>query len=62
MPQPAVPREDPTEELVFIGFKVVESMADAIDELAARRTGNRSQVIREAIDAYIAAQEVPVSA
>ena len=53
---------DPDEDVVFIGFKVVESMAESLDDLAASRASNRSELIREAISHYLENQEVAASA
>ena len=53
---------DENQDSIFIGFKVVEDMARDLDELAARRSSNRSVLIRGAIAAYLVAQEVPASA
>lgn len=58
----AVPRQTPDEDVVFIGFKLSESMARDLDELTAQRSSNRSVLIREAIDAYLTAQEVAATA
>lgn len=65
MPRPrhdAIPRPTPDEAVVFIGFKLTESMARNLDELTAQRSSNRSVLIREAIDAYLTAQEVAATA
>lgn len=57
MTRPPLDRVTPDENLVFIGFKVIESMADDLAELAVVNDVNRSTVIREAISEYIAAHQ-----
>lgn len=53
---------DPDEDVVFIGFKVLESMAKSLDELVEVRGSNRSALIREAISLMFKDAEVATSA
>lgn len=49
MPHPTVGRDN--EDLRFIGFKAPASLADKLDELV--EGGNRSRVIRDALEMYL---------
>lgn len=58
----AGPKLDDAEDSVFIGFRLVESMAATVDEIAERRSSNRSALMREALRMLIEAEEVELSA
>ena len=53
---------DQTEDTVFLGFRLVESMAATVDEIAQRRSSSRSDLMREALKMLIEAEEVQLSA
>lgn len=46
---------DKNEKTLFVGFKLVESMAESMDDLASTLSMSRSLLIREALTEYIAA-------
>ncbi len=48
------------EESVFIGLRFNESLVASVDELAAKRSMNRSALVREALRFYLE-QEVTAS-
>jgi len=52
-----IERTESGEEVRFIGFNVVESMASSLDELATRRYSNRSELIREALSRFLADED-----
>ncbi len=41
----------------FIGFRLIEDMADSVDELASVMSVTRSVLIRDAISEYLAAHQ-----
>ena len=47
------PPLDPNDESVFVGVRIVGSMADSVDAVAAKSGSTRSAVIREAVAAYL---------
>lgn len=53
---------DPNQPSVFVGLKIVESMAASIDEIAAAERISRSAAIRLAVQYYLDQQEAAVSA
>ncbi len=53
MSRPALDRVSPEESLVFIGFNVVESMAESLKRLEAASQLNRSELIRAALSEYL---------
>jgi predicted transcriptional regulator len=57
MTRPPIARVTPDEDVVFIGFKVVESMAESLAEMASATNINRSALIRDAISEYLAAHQ-----
>ena len=48
---------DDDDETKFVGVKFAESQLAKLDELAKRRKSNRSRLIREAVAAYVAADQ-----
>lgn len=48
---------DENQPSTFIGFKLVEDMADSVDELASSMSVSRSALIRDAISEYLAAHQ-----
>ncbi len=56
-PRKPLDRVTPDEDVVFIGFKLVENMAESVDELAAAMSVSRSVLIREALSEYLAAHQ-----
>lgn len=54
MAQAPLDKNDTTK---FVGFKLIGSMADSVDELAAEMSVSRSVLIREALSEYLAAHQ-----
>ena len=58
----AKPKLVPGEDPVFIGIKVEQDLAKQIDQLAQKRSSNRSALIREAMRRMLSDEGVATSA